>query len=197
MRDIISDYVTSEADKETQTLSALNTAATSNLDRVKAIAAAKKAKAATTLPAIPPSEWKKPEGRLVGTLKSGTISAGNYSGGCPVYKFNVTTENFATVTTGPGFNAYIEALKQAAPSISEARVCRNENSQKDYNDIQNVIQDGLNEVYIPAKTNFENKYVAVRNQLNLQREPGGLLAPSNTPRPSAAPAPKAKAKKKK
>lgn len=197
VRDVISDYVTNEANKETETLNALNAAATANLDRVKALAASKKAKASSALPTIAPSEWKKPEGRLIGTVKSGPIGADSYNGGCPIYKFNITADSFASVASGPGFNALIEALKNSAPSITEARVCRNENSQKDYTDLQTIIQDGLNAVYVPAKTDFESKYVAVRNQLNLQREPGGLLAPSNTPRPSASPAPKAKAKKKK
>ena len=195
MRDLISDHVTIEAEKESTGLNALNTAATSNLERVKALAVAKKAKAAAATETAPTSNWVKPEGRQIGSVQAGPIGANSYIGGCPVYQFSITAQNFATVTTGAGFNALIEALKQAAPKITEARECRNDNGQKDYTAVQNVIQDGLNAVYVPAKTNFENKYVAVRNQLNLQREPGGLLAASNTPRPAAAP--KAKAKKKK
>lgn len=198
MRDAIGNNVVDAAKAEDTLLSAVYAAATAASTRLRNATPAKKKKdtAPEAAAAAIQSRWVKPVGRLVGSVTTGPVSLNSYVSACPVFRGDVTVADFEAVTSGPAFNNMLTAVNGMPPKIIEARTCRNENNQQDYDDVQKRIETGLNDVYVPAKTLFENQYQAVRTQLNLHRQPGGLLAPAGSSRPAAA-APKAKAKKKK
>ncbi|KAF0185297.1 MAG: hypothetical protein FD163_1112 [Hyphomonadaceae bacterium] len=191
----LSAYLTAEAGKEAANYSALGEAARANADRIRSggggAAKKKKGAPATAAPAetgVFVSTYTKPTGRQIGSITAGTADAINYSNPCGAFLGEVSANHFANVVGSAAFNSLVDYLQHMPEKIEEFRACRNEQTNEDYDLIQLKVQDGVNAVFVPVKTNFERQYNLVNTQLNLHRQPGGLLAPASTPRPKA-PAP--------
>lgn len=182
MNEKLSNYIQSSSKTEIDGFTATNAAANEAAARLKA---AKK-------PAKPvgftPRAWATPAaGRLLGSVTSGNASEVVYTSGCGIYTGEVTPEDFAKVVAGDDFNKMVDVLKTGPDKIQKAIDCRNTNVQEDFSAISKKIEDGLNEVYLPERTAFEENYSKVRTQINLQRQAGGLLAGSGGKAPAKKP----------
>lgn len=188
IRDKVSSYISDTAAVEVANFTSLNGAATTNVARIRSKGNKKVGPKGETVV----STYVKPEGRKVGTVAAGPLTTFTYNNACPAFMGEITTDDFNTETNINRYNALLNYLSAMPAKIDEVRACRNDNAQKDYDDLQNRVQDGVNAVFIPIKSNFERQYQLVNAQLNLHREPGGLLAAPATSRT----APPSKAKKK-
>jgi|GEM_PF-3291763 len=201
----LSAYLTAEAAKEAANFTALGDAARAGSERVRSGGsggAAKKKKGAAT-PAAAPAEtgvfvsnYTKPTGRQIGSITAGPVDNMNYTSPCGAFLGELNVNHFATVSGSAAFNSLVDYLQHMPDKIEEYRACRNENTNSDYDDLQVKIQDGVNAIFVPVRTNFERQYNLVNTQLNLHRQAGGLLAPPSMARPKTPAAP-TKAKKKK
>ncbi len=175
INDKLSNYIQSSSKVEVDTFTATNAAANAAAARLKGLKKPVKPVGFT------PHAWALPaEGRLLGSVTSGNASEVVYTSGCGVYTGEVTAEDFATVTSGDDFNKMVDVLKTGPDKIQKAIDCRNTNVQADFTALSKKIEDGLNEVYLPERTAFEENYSKVRTQINLQRQAGGLLAGSSS-----------------
>ncbi len=194
VRTILGDTLSNAASAEAASFNAMNTAATANLERVGKLPVPKAPKAPRGAPAAaatpvkqPLSPWTTPTGRFVGTL-TGAATAPVYASGCPNALGALTPAAFNTENTRDGFSHLLDELRALPDRINQVRACRQENGQTDYEVVQKIVQDGVNEAFVPRKSAFEREYAAIRFQLNEHRKPGGLLAPPEMGRPKAPPA---------
>lgn len=203
VRNNLGDTLSNAATNEANVFNNMNTAASANIERISKLPAPRAPKAPRNAPpaetpitpAATLSAWTVPTGRFVGSL-SGTASAPVYTSGCPSALGAVTPAAFASEATRDGYNRLLDELKAMPERINQVRACRQENGQTDYEAVQKTVTDGVNAVFVPRKTAFENEYRAISFQLNEHKKPGGLLAPPEMGRPKAK-APAARPKKKK
>jgi hypothetical protein len=171
----LSNYIQAASKTEVENFTATNAAANAAVERLKN--AKKKVKAVGFVP----HPWTMPAaGRVVGSLTSGSAKEVVYTSGCGLYTGEVTVEDFAKVESPDDFNKMVEVVKSGPDKIQKTIDCRNTNVQDDFTVISKKIEDGLNEVYLPERTAFEENYSKVRTQINLQRQAGGLLAGSGS-----------------
>jgi hypothetical protein len=202
VRNSLGDTLSAAAANEASVFNAMQAAATTNIERISKMPVPKAPKAPRGAPAVAApvaaavalSPWTNPTGRFVGSL-TGMAMAPVYMSGCPDALGGMTPATFNAEATRDGFNNLLTELRAKPERINQARACRQENGQDDYEAIQKTVQDGVNAVFVPSKSAFEREYAAVRFQLNEHRKAGGLLAPPEMSRPKA-PAAKTKAKKK-
>ena len=181
VRTNLGDVLSGAATAEAATFNGMNTAATSNIERISKLPAPKAPKAPRGAPVAAPaapvaptvSAWTVPTGRFVGTL-TGTAAAPIYASGCPDALGGLTPAAFTSETTREGYTRLLDELRALPDRINQVRTCRQENGQRDYELLQKVVQDGVNAVFVPRKTAFEREYAAVRFQLNEHRKPGEI-----------------------
>jgi len=192
----LGDYSLSTSNAEVAKYTAMAKKGSENVERVGKLPAPKasKKKGAPEPVEVAPvvDTWVDPTGRLVGTW---TLSGDKYvyQSGCPDAFGSFTGEAFDTVQSREGFNALSSQLNGLVKKIGAVQNCRKENLELDYEDLQKVVQAGVDAVFVPSKTAFEKEYSAVRFQLNQHQMPGGLLAPPEMGRAPAKKAPPAKA----
>lgn len=188
IRDKVSAYISDSASSEVANFNSLNSAASTNVARIRSKGNKKVGPKGETVV----STYVKPEGRKIGSVAAGPLTTFTYMNACPAFMGEITLDDFNTETNINRFNALLNYLNGMPAKIDEVRVCRNDNAQKDYDALQERVQSGVNAVFVPVKTNFERQYQLVNAQLNLHREPGGLLAAPASSRS----APPSKTKKK-
>jgi hypothetical protein len=159
----------------------------------KAKKAPKKGEAPPVAPAAPPAPAMAPTGRVFGTVAGGKADAITYTSGCPRFAFTVNVEDFAAATR-ENFDILRGGLGAQEAGLKSSRECLQTNYEQDRNAMAEMMAAGVNAILVPAETKWLRTYAETQRQINLQRQPGGVLAPADRARPAAAP--KGKAKKK-
>jgi hypothetical protein len=202
LREALGSTLSNSATAEVTAFNAMNNAASANVGRIGKLAAPKAPKAPRGAPATPAaagptlSAWTTPTGRFIGTL-SGTTSAPVYTTGCPDPLGTLSVESFVNEGTRDGFEGLLAELRAKPDRINQARTCRQENGQSDYEVLRETVNRDINTIVGPKKNAFEREYAAINFQINEHKKPGGVLAPPDSRRaPSKAAPTKTKAKKK-
>lgn len=143
-------------------------------------------------PEIPLPTWSMSGDRAFGSLSGGTVDAIAYTSGCPAFDLRVSPEGFGSVTSGATFNSMITALNAGREPLLAWNKCVGDEANKDFKDIEDVINTGASAVLNPAIARYSQRRGAIQTQLNFHRAPGGVLAPADVRRPPAKAAPKKK-----
>jgi hypothetical protein len=143
---------------------------------------------APTPPGVPPITWTTPTGRFPGVFSGGRADQMTYAFGCPEYRLEVTANDFNTTQDPLAFNAMVEILRSAPERLTPYHQCLADQANQDLQSLDEVVNGGADAVLRPAAEAYGRQRAEIQRQLNLHREPGGLLAAGDAPRRPAAPA---------
>lgn len=139
-------------------------------------------------PGVPAVTWTAPTGRLPGVFSGGPADQVTYTSSCPDYRLEVTVNDFNTVADPAAFNAMVEILRSAPTRLTAYHQCLADQANEDLRALDEVINAGADAVLRPAADQYGRQRAEISRQLNLHREPGGLLAagdPARRPAPAA------------
>ena len=136
-------------------------------------------------PGVPPVTYTAPEGRFPGVFSAGPSNTVTYSSACPAWQLEVTVDDFNTVTDRAALSAMIEIVRSSGDRFGMYRTCLLEQANEDLDSLDDVINGGANQILGAAGEAYGMERNAIQRQLNLHKEPGGLLAAPES-RPPAA-----------
>ncbi len=142
-------------------------------------------------PGVPPVTYTAPEGRFPGVFSAGPSNAVTYTSSCPAWQLEVTVNDFNTVTDRAALSAMIDIVRSSGDRFGFYRTCLLDQANADLDALDDVINGGANRMLLPAGEAYGAERTAIQRQLNLHKEPGGLLASPESRPPAARPAPPA------